>query len=252
MAGNISAQPADEEVIRTQRTNSNRAIANHDTALLGLYWLEDLLVVTSRSVILHGKIVNQKAFEEEFQKKEKLLYVRTSKKIEVFSAWNMASEYGQWSGTWLLNGSPINISGSYYAKWHKVDGTWKIKFEMYTPSACEGGDYCKSYNFPNQSTAIVVQNFYYPKPGNEDEVITWRKRASAIRSKLGLPAGRILKRTSEATSQPYILWECEYPSLQAREDDVAQLELSEDFKNVQDHMSTLLEKFDRSLWQILQ
>ncbi len=248
----LYAQSGDEKLIRESRLKSNEAIAKHDTASLGKYWLDDISVVTSRSIGTNGRIANQRAFQQEFQSKENVLYVRSTNTVEVFPLWNMAAEYGKWTGTWTANGTAIKISGSYYAKWHKVNDTWKIRSEIYTPSSCEGGDYCKTYVFPNSSATIVVQNLYFPKVGKEQEVLETRQRASQVRAKLGLPVGRILLRTSESTSQPYIIWECEYLSLQSREDDVSKLDGSEEFTKVQQHMGTLLDRFDRSVWMIMK
>lgn len=246
------AQNTSSEEIKKLRIRSNEAIAKHDTASLGVYWAEDLHVLTSRSTSLTTRLANQRAFQTEFDTKEKLLYVRTPNTIEMFPAWNMASEYGKWVGTWTSNGVSIKVSGSYYAKWHKVNGAWKIRSEIYTPTECNGGDYCKEFALQNNVANIVVQNFYFPKPGKENEVLAQRKLASSVRAKLGLPAGRILLRTSESTSQAYIIWECEYSSLKSREEDVAKLDLSAEFKQVQEHMGTLLEKFDRSVWQVIR
>ncbi|HEY5824056.1 MAG TPA: hypothetical protein VIT44_06820 [Cyclobacteriaceae bacterium] len=46
------------------------------------------------------------------------------------------------------------------------------------------------------------------------------------------------------------MWECEYASLQEREKDVALIDQSEEFKKVQEHMGTLIDKFERSIWEI--
>ena len=96
---------------------------------------------------------------------------------------------------------------------------------------------------------ILVQNLYFPKPGKEEEVYKWRLHASDVRSKLGLPKGRVLKKLS-GTDGPFVIWECEYPSLEAREKDITVLDKSEEFKQVQAHMSTLLDKFERSVFAI--
>lgn len=163
----------------------------------------------------------------------------------------MAAEYGHWTGTWVANGEAIRVGGSYYAKWHFQNDEWRIKSEIYVPTTCEGSAYCKTMpDLQSPAAAIVVQNHYFPKPGKELEVMETRKRASQVRAQLGLPVGRILQRSPESTTQAYMIWECEYASLQAREEDVIRLEQSEEFKKVQDHMGTLLEKFDRSVWLI--
>lgn len=96
---------------------------------------------------------------------------------------------------------------------------------------------------------ILVQNLYFPKLGKEEEVYTWRLHASEVRAKLGLPKGRVLKKLS-GTGGPSVIWECAYPSLEAREKDVTVLDKSDEFKQVQAHMSTLLDKFERSVFTI--
>jgi ketosteroid isomerase-like protein len=138
-----NAQDSADQDIRRLRERSNDAIARHDTASLGRFWLDDVHVLTSRSTSLAGKLANQRAFQLEFQTKEKLLYVRTPRTVEAFPDWNMAAEYGTWKGSWISNGTLIRIGGSYYAKWHKVKGEWKIKAEVFTPNECDGGDHCK-------------------------------------------------------------------------------------------------------------
>lgn len=100
-----------------------------------------------------------------------------------------------------------------------------------------------------QSKPIVVQNAYFPKAGKEKEVYEWRLHASEVREKLGLPKGRVLRRISEGSGS-YIIWQCDYSSIEERKKDVELLDRSEEFKKVQEHMSTLLDKFERSVWEV--
>ena len=103
-----------------------------------------------------------------------------------------------------------------------------------------------TWGYSQTSKPIVVQNYYYPKPGNEEAVYQWRLHASDVRAKLGLPVGRVLKKNSgDALYQ--VVWECEYPSLEAREADVKKLDESVEFKKVQEHMTTLIQKFERAV-----
>jgi hypothetical protein len=98
------------------------------------------------------------------------------------------------------------------------------------------------------SQRLVVQNFYYALPGKVQEVYELRLRASEVRAALGLPRGRVLRRTSDQTekSLPDVEWECEYPSVAAREKDVAALEHSEEFARIEKKMDTLLREFHRA------
>ncbi|MEI9921339.1 MAG: DUF1684 domain-containing protein [Bacteroidota bacterium] len=111
------------------------------------------------------------------------------------------------------------------------------------------GDADHSSNTDHDPKPILVQNYYYPKPGKEQEVYEWRLHASEVRAKLGLLKGQVLKKVS-GESGPYVIWQCEYSSVEAREKEVKQLDLSEEFEKVQAHMGTLIDKFERSVWEI--
>jgi hypothetical protein len=101
-------------------------------------------VISSRDYQIEGKAANRKLFASEFQSKPDVIYVRTPTAINIMEQWNMASENGTWEGSWTDQGSKIEISGSYYAKWHKVNGKWLLRVEVFTPEHCDGGPYCES------------------------------------------------------------------------------------------------------------
>jgi hypothetical protein len=84
---------------------------------------------------------------------------------------------------------------------------------------------CFSFSalYSQETNTIVVQNYYYPKPGKQEEVYQWRLHASEVRAKLGLPKGRVLKKITGDVLYA-VAWECEYPSLEARESDVKVLD----------------------------
>jgi hypothetical protein len=103
---------------------------------------------------------------------------------------------------------------------------------------------------------IVVQNAYFPKAGKEKEVYEWRLLPIAIgtdvRDRLGLPKGRVLRRISIpidiGSNGSCVIWECEYNSMEERQKDAKKLDQSEEFNKVQEHMSTHLDKFERTVW----
>lgn len=97
---------------------------------------------------------------------------------------------------------------------------------------------------------IVVQNAYFAKPGLEEEVYRTRLRASGVRARLGLVVGRVLRRADGPEGGPYVVWEAEYPSLEARERDVEAVSGSAEFDAVAEHMGTLLARFERSVWTV--
>ncbi len=133
----------DENLIRTARERSNNAIERKDTVALGAAWTEDYHIITSRNAETSGRAANIKRFAAEFTSRPDVLYIRTPSKIEVFPQWNMAAENGTWFGQWTEKGSRIELTGTYYAKWHKVKGEWLIRAEIFTPLSCSGGEFCE-------------------------------------------------------------------------------------------------------------
>src|SRR5258708_2058839 len=103
---------------------------------------------------------------------------------------------------------------------------------------------------------IVVQNYYYAKPGQADEVYRWRIHASEVREKLGFPRGRVMRRQAnpneaeQANEQPDVIWECEYPSIESRARDFKAVAATPEFQAVQKHMATLIRRFERGTYEV--
>lgn len=141
----IQGQPdvlTDEQQIRQAREQSNQAIARHDSMALATYWTEDFHLITSRNTEVSGREANRKSFANEFKNKPDVIYVRTPARVEVFSDWGMASETGTWTGQWKEPDGQVQVSGTYYAKWHTINGVWKIRAEVFTPLHCTGNSFC--------------------------------------------------------------------------------------------------------------
>lgn len=140
----LDAQDPDEREIRRARASSNEAIARHDTAGIGAAMAEDVVVVTSRSVHQVGRAGNLQSFAEQFRSRPDVWYERRPGSVLVFTPWGMASETGAWTGGWTDTDGRIRIGGSYFAKWRKVNGAWRVESETYVPTHCEGGAYCRT------------------------------------------------------------------------------------------------------------
>ena len=97
---------------------------------------------------------------------------------------------------------------------------------------------------------ILIQNYYWAKEGKIEEVYQHRLYASQVRQELGLAVGRVLKRTTNDGELPNVIWECEYESEEARQEDIRKLGESGAFDAVQEKMSTLIDKFDRGMYRI--
>jgi ketosteroid isomerase-like protein len=142
----LSAQ-SDETLIREARKRSNAAIAAHDTTALKAEWTADYHIVSSRNSEAGGASANAYWFQKEFTAKPGLVYVRTTGHIDINTKWNMAGETGRWEGHWKEADGEVTIGGTYYAKWHKLNGAWKIRAEIFTPLYCSGAGVCDQKPF---------------------------------------------------------------------------------------------------------
>lgn len=97
---------------------------------------------------------------------------------------------------------------------------------------------------------IIIQNYYWAKEGKIEEVYQHRLYASQVRKELGLAVGRVLKRTDAEGELPNVIWECEYESEEARQEDLRKLENTGKFEPVMEKMSTLIDKFDRGMYKV--
>ena len=139
----LSAQaPADEKSIRDARAQSNAAIARHDAPGIARFWMDDVHITTSTSAQATGIATNQERMAQQFSRRPDTIYVRTPSAIDVFGAWAVASERGEWVGRWTEPDGALEIRGTYLAQWRKIDGRWRIQSELYVPTQCKGSKYC--------------------------------------------------------------------------------------------------------------
>src|SRR5687767_7207195 len=108
---------ADVRAIVAARARSNAAIARHDTAGIAREMMPDVTVVSSTSATGTGVAVNVSRMAAQFARRPDTRWVRTPDTIAVFDAWGVASERGQWIGTWTEPDGPLVIRGGYAAQW---------------------------------------------------------------------------------------------------------------------------------------
>jgi len=137
----------DEKLIREARQRSNVAIAKQDTTALAEVWTSDYHIISSRNFEISGMENNRHNFALEFASKKELLYVRTTNKVDVFANWKMASEQGTWTGQWEEPDGLVKLTGTYVAKWHKINDQWKIRAEIFIPLSCSGSSFCNKIPF---------------------------------------------------------------------------------------------------------
>ena len=133
---------SEAEAIREVRERNNRAIANHDIEAMMVAWMDNFLLISSRDAQVEGRDQVAQIFKDDFDTKEAVVYVRMPEEIQVMETWSMASEYGNWTGSWKAEDGQVEVGGTYFAKWHKVGGTWLLRAEVFTPLYCRGGNYC--------------------------------------------------------------------------------------------------------------
>jgi ketosteroid isomerase-like protein len=136
-------QGSDDELIRAARTRSNQAIVAHDLAGIASVWMDDVHVVSSTSAQTAGRTQNLQRMAGQFGNRPDTIYIRRTTAIDVYPAWAVAAERGEWTGRWTEPDGALEIAGSYLAQWRKVDGRWLIQAELFVPTRCTGSRYCR-------------------------------------------------------------------------------------------------------------
>src|SRR5215469_8602123 len=91
---------------------------------------------------------------------------------------------------------------------------------------------------------VVERTHYYAKPGLAAEVLDVRRKASAVRVSIGLPAGEIfVKYPGGDGSEPDVAWQCTFADLAARA-------ASAEFESVRVQMRQLYARFERQVFAI--
>lgn len=94
---------------------------------------------------------------------------------------------------------------------------------------------------------IVEATNYFAREGQAEAVLEQRRKATEIRRELGLDPGRILIRLEG--SGPDVRWECNFASRDAYEADMAVRSGSQTFAAARNAMHTLLERFERHVFE---
>lgn len=94
---------------------------------------------------------------------------------------------------------------------------------------------------------IIEATNYFATEGQAAAVLVQRRKATEIRRALGLEPGRILIRLEG--NGPDIRWECSFSSREAYEADMAVRGGSQAFADARKAMHTLLERFERHVYE---
>jgi ketosteroid isomerase-like protein len=131
----------DETEIRNARMAFNRAIHEQDAQAISRVLSPEYHIVTNRNQKSHGRVTEQKTWQELFDQDPSFTCQRDSNQIQVNSGWGQAQELGNWTCSFKVDGEAVKASGIYAAKWQRSeDGRWLVQAEVFTALSCEGGD----------------------------------------------------------------------------------------------------------------
>jgi len=128
---------SDEEQIRIARAQYNAAIADHDVPGIVSFHDDEYQVTTSLGQLEQGRD-DAAAWERLIASRKDVVYVRTPESIEVSKDYPLAAEVGTWLGTWSTVDGQVRTGGRFSAMWRKVDGTWKVRSELFVALYCDG------------------------------------------------------------------------------------------------------------------
>ncbi len=121
-------QPDKDEILR-QRNAYNAALKNFDEELSLSFLTDDV-----QSTISNGTLIQGKENLREYLRKStgpKMYWVRTPNEIDINGALGLAWEAGTWKGYTVDSGKKSVTGGKYSAMWTKINGSWKIKSQLF-------------------------------------------------------------------------------------------------------------------------
>jgi hypothetical protein len=96
---------------------------------------------------------------------------------------------------------------------------------------------------------VRALNLYYARdPDVRAEVLSTRLRASAVRTAMAVPSGRVFRRVDGDSDLPDVIWDCVFADAAAHDRDMDARAASPEFEAVRAHMRTLTRRFERVLY----
>ena len=128
-----------EQEIRRVRTASNRAMAERDAAGFAATLAEDYVMVRGNGSFA----TRETTLAAFFTNPGPVRYERTTERVEISAATEMAAEHGRWSA--LLPEGQTAYGGTYLAMWRRSAEGWKIRAELFVLLTCENAVVCGEY-----------------------------------------------------------------------------------------------------------
>lgn len=121
---------APDLAIRLRRSAFNRALAEADLNAIGPLLARNAVLVTGTdSAVLADRKAQLLAWKREFAADDRTIYTRLPDRIEASDIEPIALEHGHWQGV-TASGKPL-ASGTYTAKWRRIDADWVIEAEVF-------------------------------------------------------------------------------------------------------------------------
>ena len=121
------------------RAQSNAAIAAQDVGtIVGMLDADYQITMGSGAMERSDPGHQAKGWQEIFDSRPDTVYRRLPERIDTAENGTRAFESGRWVGTWTVENEPIRYDGRYSAHWRVVDGSWKLRAELFVTLGCEG------------------------------------------------------------------------------------------------------------------
>ena len=134
---------ATKSSVQDARMRWNAALLKRDSTALGAL-LDDSAVHVSPRFTHIGKTDYLSVFLQNMARPEFELVYQPDRIVPCARpACLLATEYGSWKETWLQDGDPTEVSGTYYALWRKHGDEWQIRSEVFATLKCRGERYCR-------------------------------------------------------------------------------------------------------------
>lgn len=123
--------------VEAQREAFNDAIANGDLDAIEQVLAADVVLVAgTHSDRFLDRAAQLEIWRDDFERNgDRLVYVRTPACLRLSTVGPMATERGSWRGENALGDF---ASGSYSAKWRRIDEVWRLEAEIFMTEDCGG------------------------------------------------------------------------------------------------------------------
>jgi ketosteroid isomerase-like protein len=131
------------ETIREARLAQNQAIREQDLDAIARVLEPDVHVTSGIGIHIVGRDAYRRAYEDDFEVLENVVYTRVPDEIEISAvdtglSERIAAESGTWTGSFVTPRGAAQMRGVYSAMWRKRSGQWRINSEIFVSLACSG------------------------------------------------------------------------------------------------------------------